>query len=67
VALEAFESDNEHRWQLEDLDSLNSLLMLLALVAVPLVLPAELLRSVELAEAVSDSNLVDEELLLFGR
>ena len=50
--------------QLEYLDSLYSLLVLLTLVAVPLVLPTQLLWSIELTEAVGDCHLVYEELSL---
>lgn len=38
--------------------------MLLALVTVPLVLPAQLLWSIELTEAIADRHLVDKELRL---
>jgi hypothetical protein len=66
LSFEPLKSDYQYRRKFEDLDPLDRLFVLLAFVTVPLVLPAQLLRSVELSEAVSDGDFVDKELSLFG-
>ena len=62
MTLEPLERINQYWWCFEYLDLLNSLLVRLALAAVPLVLPRKLFRSIEQAEAVIDGDLISIEL-----
>lgn len=63
VAFEPLQGYYQDWWRLVDLDLFYCLFMLLALVAVPFVLPAQLLWRVELSEAVGYCYLVDEQVV----
>ena len=64
MTFEPFQIDYQNRWSLIDLNLLDCLFMLLALVAVPFILPRQFLRSIELPEAVWNRDFVDEILVI---